>query len=199
MALKASAIWSLVSGSRRRPRRRATPARHRWTATTCCRAASTAATSTMPAAIPRKAPSSAPWSRACSRWSTCSPSSAIRRSAIGSRRWPTTRCPAPFDGDMWAHQYDQQPNQVLCSLRPRVDDQRTRVERLRPGAALRLLHRELPSGLAEARGQPVDGDARRRPRRRGVRAERGADDRGRRCAASRLPRTPTIPSATPSD
>jgi hypothetical protein len=27
--------------------------------------------------------------------------------------------PATFDGEMWAHQYDQQPNQVLCSLRPR--------------------------------------------------------------------------------
>jgi uncharacterized protein len=27
--------------------------------------------------------------------------------------------PATFDGPMWAHQYDQQPNQVLCSLRPR--------------------------------------------------------------------------------
>jgi len=27
--------------------------------------------------------------------------------------------PATFSADMWAHQYDQQPNQVLCSLRPR--------------------------------------------------------------------------------
>jgi uncharacterized protein len=27
--------------------------------------------------------------------------------------------PGALDGDMWAHQYDQQPNQVLCSLRPR--------------------------------------------------------------------------------
>jgi hypothetical protein len=27
--------------------------------------------------------------------------------------------PGTFSGDMWAHQYDQQPNQVLCSLRPR--------------------------------------------------------------------------------
>ena len=27
--------------------------------------------------------------------------------------------PGAFDGDMWAHQYDQQPNQVLCSLRAR--------------------------------------------------------------------------------
>jgi DUF1680 family protein len=28
--------------------------------------------------------------------------------------------PAAFDSTMWAHQYDQQPNQVLCSLRPRA-------------------------------------------------------------------------------
>jgi Beta-L-arabinofuranosidase, GH127 middle domain/Beta-L-arabinofuranosidase, GH127 catalytic domain len=27
--------------------------------------------------------------------------------------------PATFSADMWAHQYDQQPNQVMCSLRPR--------------------------------------------------------------------------------
>jgi hypothetical protein len=27
--------------------------------------------------------------------------------------------PGTFDDAMWAHQYDQQPNQVLCSLRPR--------------------------------------------------------------------------------
>jgi hypothetical protein len=27
--------------------------------------------------------------------------------------------PGAFDGNMWAHQYDQQPNQVLCSIRPR--------------------------------------------------------------------------------
>ena len=93
--------------------------RRRWTATISCRAACTAATSTMRDAIRRRAPSSARWSRGCSRLSTCSPSSAIRRSGIGSRRSPSTRCPATFNGDMWAHQDDQQPNQVLCSLRPR--------------------------------------------------------------------------------
>jgi hypothetical protein len=27
--------------------------------------------------------------------------------------------PATFSADMWAHQYDQQPNQVLCSVQPR--------------------------------------------------------------------------------
>ena len=27
--------------------------------------------------------------------------------------------PATFSGDMWAHQYDQQPNQVMCSISPR--------------------------------------------------------------------------------
>ena len=45
-----------------------------------------------PAAIRRRGPSSAPWSRGCSRSSTCSPSSATRRSAIVWRRWRTTRC-----------------------------------------------------------------------------------------------------------
>jgi hypothetical protein len=28
--------------------------------------------------------------------------------------------PAAFSADMWAHQYDQQPNQVLCTLQPRA-------------------------------------------------------------------------------
>lgn len=28
--------------------------------------------------------------------------------------------PGAFTGDMWAHQYDQQPNQVLCSIHPRA-------------------------------------------------------------------------------
>ena len=36
-------------------------------------------------------------------------SSAMRRWATASRRSPTTRCRRTFDGDMWAHQYDQQP------------------------------------------------------------------------------------------
>jgi uncharacterized protein len=28
--------------------------------------------------------------------------------------------PATFSGDMWSHQYDQQPNQVLCNVHPRA-------------------------------------------------------------------------------
>jgi hypothetical protein len=28
--------------------------------------------------------------------------------------------PGTFSGDMWAHQYDQQPNQVLCNVHPRA-------------------------------------------------------------------------------
>ena len=41
--------------------------------------------------------------------------------ALGDRLEKMTynALPGTFDGDMWAHQYDQQPNQVLCSLRPR--------------------------------------------------------------------------------
>ena len=27
--------------------------------------------------------------------------------------------PATISGDMWTHQYDQQPNQVLCTRHPR--------------------------------------------------------------------------------
>jgi len=42
--------------------------------------------------------------------------------ALGDRLEKMTynALPGTFDGDMWAHQYDQQPNQVLCSLRPRA-------------------------------------------------------------------------------
>jgi DUF1680 family protein len=41
--------------------------------------------------------------------------------ALGDRLEKMTynALPGTFDGDMWAHQYDQQPNQVQCSLRPR--------------------------------------------------------------------------------
>jgi beta-L-arabinofuranosidase (glycosyl hydrolase family 127)/glycosyl hydrolase family 127 (putative beta-L-arabinofuranosidase) len=41
--------------------------------------------------------------------------------ALGDRleKMAYNALPGAFDGNMWAHQYDQQPNQVLCSLRPR--------------------------------------------------------------------------------
>ena len=56
---------------------------------------------------------------ACSRSSRCWPCEATCRWPIGSSGSPTTRCPATLSPDMWAHQYDQQANQVLCSLRAR--------------------------------------------------------------------------------
>ena len=80
---------------------------------------------------------------------------------------------------MWAHQYDQQPNQVLCSLRPRqwtTNGPESNLFGLEPNFGCCTV--QLPSGLAEARGEPVDGDARRRPGRRRLRPERGEDDGG---------------------
>ena len=73
--------------------------------------------------------------------------------------------PATFTADMWAHQYDQQPNQVLCTLaRRELVHQRTRVQPLRHRTQLRLLHGEHASRVAEASPEPVDGDARQRAR-----------------------------------
>ena len=63
--------------------------------------------------------------------------------------------------------------------RPHVDHERARVQPLRPGAQLRLLHREHAPGLAQARGPPVDEDPGRRARRRGLRPERGPLPLGR--------------------
>ena len=82
------------------------------------------------------------------------------------------------------HQYDQQPNQVLCTLSPaRLDNQRAGVEPVRPGAQLRLLYREHASGLAEVRGIALDGIGRWWISLRGIWAEHGAHEgqrRGRR-------------------
>ena len=132
-----------------------------------------AATSASRAGTRSRAPSCAPWSSTCTRWRSCSRSSAIRRSATGWSASPTTPCPATFTPDMWAHQYDQQVNQVQCTVNPEHlwTHQRPRVEHLRPRAELRLLHREHAPGLAEVRRAPVDGDAGRRPGGRGLRAE----------------------------
>jgi len=66
--------------------------------------------------------------------------------------------PAAFTPDMWAHQYDQQANQVLCTIDPRQwtnneDDSNI----FWPGTELRLLHRQSASGLAQIRQEFVDG------------------------------------------
>jgi hypothetical protein len=41
--------------------------------------------------------------------------------ALGDRleKMAYNALPGTFDGAMWAHQYDQQPNQVMCSIHPR--------------------------------------------------------------------------------
>ena len=67
-----------------------------------------------------------------------------------------------------------QPGAVHGQPRPPVDHERPRVEPLRPRAELRLLHREHAPGLAEARRAPVDEDAGRGARGRGL----GAQPRG---------------------
>ena len=105
--------------------------------------------------------------------------------------------PATFTPDMWAHQYDQQVNQVQCTINPdhRVDDQRPRVEPLRPRAELRLLHGEHAPGLAQVRRAPLDADAGRRAGRGGVRAV-PRDATLRRRARDASTSTPTTRSAT---
>ena len=80
--------------------------------------------------------------------------------------------PATFSPDMWAHQYDQQANQVRLPGRDRarLHDQRPRRQPLRPGAQLRLLHGEPAPGLAQVRRAPLDAVAGRRPWRRSRKA-----------------------------
>jgi hypothetical protein len=65
--------------------------------------------------------------------------------------------PGAFTDNMWAHQYNQEPNQVEVSLhsKPWTTDG-PRVEPLRSRAKLRLLHRQLPPGLAKIRRESLD-------------------------------------------
>ena len=68
--------------------------------------------------------------------------------------------PGTFDKAMWAHQYDQQVNQVLCDLYPRQwTTNGPQSNPLRPRAQLRLLHQQPAPGLAQVRRQPLDGHA----------------------------------------
>ena len=70
--------------------------------------------------------------------------------------------PATFSADMWSHQYDQQPNQVMCTWR-RAHGSATGPSRTcSDSSQLRLLHRQHAPGLAEAGAEPVDADARPR-------------------------------------
>ena len=107
--------------------------------------------------------------------------------------------PATFKKDMTAHQYDQQCNQVICSAegRARLRQQRARLEPLRPGAELRLLHGQHAPGLAQVCLASLDEDRRRRAGGDRVRAVRGrdADCRASRCG-SRSVLSPLIRSAS---
>ena len=70
--------------------------------------------------------------------------------------------PATFSPDMWGHQYDQQVNQIECSVQAaQLEHQRAGVQHLRAGAQLRLLHGEPEPGLAQVRRAPVDAHSSR--------------------------------------
>ena len=206
MALKTSGLWWLVTGDADDRRAVDRQLAHAWTAITCCRTACTAATSTMPAPTRRRAPSCARWSRACSRSSISSPSSAIPRSATGWRRSPSTRCRGPSTATCGRISTisSRTRSSAACGSAI-VDDQRARLEPLRPRAELRLLHRQHAPGLAEVRREPVDGDPGRRPGRGRVRPERGDDhrsrqrgrhaDRGHRVSVPRSGRHRRVPGA----
>ncbi len=83
--------------------------------------------------------------------------------------------PATFSPDMWSHQYDQQVNQVECS----VQDGRTwntngpEVKPVRAGTQLRLLYGQSQPGLAEVRCPPVDALSGRRAGSPGLRSQPG--------------------------
>ena len=95
--------------------------------------------------------------------------------------------PATLSADLWAHQYDQQANQVMCChLQPAMGHQRSGEQHFRAGAEFRLLHGEHASGLAEAGGEPVDGDAGWRARGGGVRSQRSDQRRSHHRGAYRL-------------
>ena len=92
MALKTTALWSLVSGEAA-DRDAATARSTCSTATMGSRTGCSAPTSTMPARIRRRASSSVRSSRRCSRCSTSSPSPVTRRSPTAWSASPSTRCP----------------------------------------------------------------------------------------------------------
>ena len=86
------------------------------TASKACPTACSAPTSITPAAILPRASSSA------RLWKPCSPSehaiAVLGDAALGDRLEKIAFNPLPGTQtqDMWGHQYDQQPNQVMCSL-----------------------------------------------------------------------------------
>ena len=68
--------------------------------------------------------------------------------------------PATFAPDMWSHQYDQQVNQVQCTINPeQMWSQRSRCEPLRLGTQLRLLHSEHAPRVAQICRTSLDADS----------------------------------------
>ena len=84
--------------------------------------------------------------------------------------------PATFSADMWAHQIDQQLNQVECS----IQEGRTwntngpYFEPVWPGWILWLLHGKTQVRMAEVCRPPLDARARRRAGSPGLRSEPGS-------------------------
>ena len=106
--------------------------------------------------------------------------------------------PATFKKDMTAHQYDQQSNQVICSAAgEHVYVNNGRLEPLRPGAELRLLHGQHAPGLAQVCLPPLDEDRRRRSGGDRVCA-RASSRRRSRASRSRSPLRRLIRFATRS-
>ena len=84
---------------------------------------------------------------------------ATRSTATCSNGSPTMRWPATFKPDMWAHQYDQQVNQVAATVaRRNWTDNTDDVQYLRAGTPFRLLHGQHAPGLAQAGQEPGHGD-----------------------------------------
>jgi len=104
--------------------------------------------------------------------------------------------PGAQTADQWSHQYDQQPNQVLCSLGKRdwsSNGPESNLFGLEPN--FRLLHREPASGLAEI---PPRRSGWRRPMAdwRWPRTPPARSARASTALTWPSPRPPIIPSAT---
>ena len=118
MALKTNAVWSLVSGDATRSGRHSSRARG-------ARPLPRAAERDVQCRRALRRPRSLARRRALrggrgvSRCSTRSASRGDPALADRIERIAFNALPATFTADMWAHQYDQQPNQVLCTLAKR--------------------------------------------------------------------------------
>ena len=171
----------------------------RWTAITASPRESSARTSITPGATPRREPNCAPWWKPCSRWrpiwrSWATPAFGDRLEKIAYNALPAT-----LSADLWAHQYDQQANQVMCSISNRrwaTNGPESNIFGLEPnfGCCTANMHQGWPKLAA----QPVDGDAGWRPRRRGVRPQRSHRHGARRQGRDASRKSPTIRSAKPS-